>query len=282
MTEKTICSDYIDTEQNQTTEITMPDFIIREMKFIDRLLGIIAKHDDKLIEKLLHNYKVVLNKMNIDLVKNVLHKQFVFDFTEYEWLTKYPEFVFLIENALLFFLNFPKYENKISKENKIVVLKTDAIRGEFHPLFYLVFSLVEITSREFTLELAKEFTDSWYKLNKDKIKKHETVEEYAKSLYDGLCPKNQNYVWKIEDGKYYLKTTRCMWAEVYSDLPDLELASLLECYGDFSKMPYINPNFVLSRTKTLVEGHHCCDFVYYDKRIIKNIKHPEDEFWKNF
>ena len=73
-----------------------------------------------------------------------------------------------------------------------------------------------------------------------------------------------------------------MWGEVYSDLPDLELANYLECYGDFSKMPYINPNFALSRTKTIVEGHPYCDFVFYDKRIVNELEHPDEEFWKNF
>ena len=73
-----------------------------------------------------------------------------------------------------------------------------------------------------------------------------------------------------------------MQGETYSKLPDLELASLLVCYGDFSKMPYINPNFALTRTKTLVEGHPFCDFVHYDKRIVDEIKHPDEDFWKNF
>lgn len=282
MSKKLICSEYTDAEQYQTTQITLTDFILGEIKYIERFLGIIAKHDEEMIEKLLLNYRDTLGKMNIHSEKNKFLDQFSFDFTEYKFLNNYSEYIPLIENATLFFLNFSKYVNQLSKENKISVLMTDSIRGGFFPLYYLVFSLLEITSRDVVRELAKDFTDICYEIEQNNIKKAETVEEYAKSLHNGLCPKVSNSVRLVEDGKFYVKITRCMWAEVYSTLPDLEIANLLECYGDFSKMPYINPNFVLTRTKTCVEGDPICDFVYHDKRIVTEIKHPDEEFWKNF
>ncbi|HUU89221.1 MAG TPA: hypothetical protein VMX17_15915, partial [Candidatus Glassbacteria bacterium] len=67
MTEKTICSEYSDTEQIQTTKVLIPDYLKkREMKIINIFLGVINKHDDTLIERLLPNYKETLNKMNIN------------------------------------------------------------------------------------------------------------------------------------------------------------------------------------------------------------------------
>lgn len=282
MLEKKVCSEYTDAEQNQTEEIIIHDFFKRELKFVERFLGIIVKKDVNLIERLLLKYKEILAEMNISSDRTKLNEQFTSDYSEYKLVTEYSEFIPLIENAILHFLHFSNYENQLSEENKIVALKTDTIRGEFHPFYYLVFSLIDIISRDATIELAKEFTDLSYELRKDQILKHGTLEEYAKSLYNGICPKNQNYIWMVQGGKYFLKTTRCMWGEVYSDLPDLELANYLECYGDFSKMPYINPNFALSRTKTIVEGHPYCDFVFYDKRIVNELEHPDEEFWKNF
>ena len=114
------------------------------------------------------------------------------------------------------------------------------------------------------------------------ITKHEDMDSMFKGHRGKGCWKTHNLVSEVINGRYYLKVTRCIWADIYSELPDLKLASLLECHGDFSKMPYINPNFALSRTKTLIEGHCCCDFVHYDKRKEKEIEHPNEEFWKEF
>ncbi|HUT79808.1 MAG TPA: L-2-amino-thiazoline-4-carboxylic acid hydrolase [Candidatus Bathyarchaeia archaeon] len=279
MLEKKVCLDY---NENEQCQIEITDFVKREIKLIERLLGITAKYDKNLIERLLVSYKEKLNKMNIPSEKNKLIEQFVLNYSENKWLSKYSEYVPLIENAALHFLNFNKYKKQLSENNKIYALMIDVIRGEFYPFYYLAFSLLDIVSRDVTLEIAKEFIDLSYKNNKNTIEKAETVEEYAKSFYINDCPKTHNFVSMVEDGKYYLKITRCMWGDIYSDLPDLELASLLECYGDFAKMPYLNPNFVLTRTKTLVEGYPFCDFVYHDKRIVSEIKHPDDDFWKNF
>ncbi len=282
MLEKTICSDFTDAEESQINQIVIPEFIEEAMKHTERLLGVIAKRDVKLLEKLLFNYKKTLNEMNIYSEKSKFLEQFTFDFAKYDLLNKYPEYIPLFENATLFFLNFTNYENQLSEEHKIDALMFDVIRGGFYPLYYLAYSLIDIVSRDVTLEIAKEFIDLYFESKQNDVSKFETVEEYAKSIYNGVCPKNQNYTLMVKDGKFYLKVTRCIEAEVFSELPDLELANLLECYGDFSRLPYINPNFVLTRTKTLVDGHPFCDFVFYDKRIVKDFKHPNGEFWENF
>ena len=276
---KRICSEF---DENFKTKIVIKDFIAREMGIIERFLKIVAKHDDSVFEKLFPIYEEQLIEMKIAKAQNEFIEDFNFDFSEHKWLTKFPEYIHLIENAILYFLDFNKYQPQYNEGEELEIFYKDYIRGEFNPLYYLVYSLIEILTREPVLELAKEFTDLCYEIYQDDIKKWDTVGELADSLFANGCFKTHNLISLVEDDKYYLKVNRCMWGEVYSELPDLELASLLECYGDFSKMQYINPNFVLSRTKTLVEGDDYCDFVHYDKRKVKNFKHPDEAFWENF
>jgi len=281
MSDRKRCLAFDDTIRNQ---ITFEDFITKEMGIIERMLNIIAKQDENLIGKLLVKYEEILNELKIDTNKNDMLKNYDLDYGKNKWINQYPEYIPLVENATLHFLDISKYESQLEKGTNIDTLFRDVIRGETYPLFYLTFALQKIIPREDTLELAKEFTDLCYEIYKDSIKKSETLEEMAKSMYkdEKSCHKTHNYILEVKNGKYILKVTRCLWGDIYSDLPDLELASLLECYGDFSKMQYINPNFVLTRTKTLVEGHSCCDFVHHDKRIVDKIEHPDEEFWENF
>lgn len=276
---KKICSDY---DENFKTKITLKDFITREMGIVERFLKIVAKHDNSVFKQLFSIYEEKLEEMKITKAQNELTKNIDFDYSEHKWITKLPEYIPLIENAILHFLDFNKYNSQYKEGGELEIFYKDYIRGEFNPLYYLVYSLIEILTREPVLELAKEFTDLCYELYQDKINKWDTIEELADSLFANGCFKTHNLISLVEGDKYYLKVNRCMWGEVYSELPDLELASLLECYGDFSKMQYINPNFVLSRTMTLVEGDPYCDFVHYDKRKVKNFEHPDEDFWENF
>ncbi len=51
------------------------------------------------------------------------------------------------------------------------------------------------------------------------------------------------------------------------------------CYSDFQGAQNLNPNFVLTRTKTLMMGDDYCDFYYHDTRKDKDLSHPrESEF----
>ena len=86
----------------------------------------------------------------------------------------------------------------------------------------------------------------------------------------------------VEAGRYYLRVDRCLYGEVVQDLEDLELAEMHECYGDFITPSMRNENFVLTRTRTIMGGHPFCDFCYHDKQIVKEIKHPKEEFWEKF
>ena len=277
MLERKKCTNF---DANMKTELDFADYIKRGFARIERFLKFVTKYDEGLVERLLEKYKEKLEKMDIKSSQDDFFDQFNFDYSENKLLNKYPEYFPLIENAIIKFLNFAKYESQFKMDEKMEILFKDYIRGSY-PLYYLVYTLLDLESRETVINLAKEYTDFVYELYQDQIEEKETLDEMAKIMYDG-GHKTHNYIIEVKEGQYFLKVTRCMWGDLYQELPDLEIAYYLECYGDFSKMPYINKEFALTRTKTLVEGYSCCDFVHHDKRIVKEIKHPGDDFWENF
>lgn len=59
--------------------------------------------------------------------------------------------------------------------------------------------------------------------------------------------------------------TRCGYAEAYRQMGIDDLGVLLSCCRDFAFMEGFNPDIELVRTKTLMEGHECCNFTYVKK-----------------
>ncbi len=54
--------------------------------------------------------------------------------------------------------------------------------------------------------------------------------------------------------------TRCRYAEMYRALGLADLGSSLSCVRDFALIQGFNPEIQLTRTQTIMEGAHFCDF----------------------
>jgi hypothetical protein len=69
---------------------------------------------------------------------------------------------------------------------------------------------------------------------------------------------------KVEDNETrqgYL-FERCLWAEVFRSLDASDIGYWI-CQGDGPVATAFNPQIHFQRTKTLMEGHDCCDHVYF-------------------
>jgi len=69
----------------------------------------------------------------------------------------------------------------------------------------------------------------------------------------------------VEDREkvFELKVTECIWATVFRDAGltgDIGHAAV--CNMDYSWPPAFNPAFKMERTKTLMQGHDCCNHRY--------------------
>lgn len=68
----------------------------------------------------------------------------------------------------------------------------------------------------------------------------------------------------VEDNpeKLACNVTECVWAKTMIELNAADLGKILFCDNDFIGAKAYHQNVVLTRKKTLMEGHNCCDFVY--------------------
>lgn len=67
---------------------------------------------------------------------------------------------------------------------------------------------------------------------------------------------------KETDNEYHFNVTRCRYAEMYRELGIPELGALLSCNRDWALGGGFNRDLKLTRTQTIMEGAHHCDFRY--------------------
>lgn len=60
--------------------------------------------------------------------------------------------------------------------------------------------------------------------------------------------------------RFSFNVTRCRYAELYRQLGIPELGALLSCNRDFAMSQGFNPDIILTRTQTIMDGSPLCDF----------------------
>lgn len=64
------------------------------------------------------------------------------------------------------------------------------------------------------------------------------------------------------DKAWETKITECLWAKTFRDLDAADIGYAYVCYGDFAMARVNNPKIRLMLTKTLMQGHDCCNHRY--------------------
>jgi len=64
------------------------------------------------------------------------------------------------------------------------------------------------------------------------------------------------------DNAFEVKITECLWAKTFreANAPDIGYASI--CHPDYAVARAFNPKMRMIRTKTLMQGHDCCNHRY--------------------
>jgi hypothetical protein len=73
----------------------------------------------------------------------------------------------------------------------------------------------------------------------------------------------------VEDGNkvFEMKVTECVWASIFREAGlDGDIGHAAVCNMDYAYPMAYNPAFRLVRTKTLMQGHDCCNHRYLDTR----------------
>lgn len=184
-------------------------------------------------------------------------------------------------HAILSLANFDDYKDQQTSE-EIEMKTTDIIRTMNVFDYYQISSLLTIMSKDDAIKLITSFIENI-------LENRRNPDNYLKNL-DGLIERfTPGYeMWqsqtsqfkKLEDGKLILKVSRCAWADVMKGL-DSELSYSFICKTDFKNATTMNPDFILTRTKTLMQGDSYCDFCYHDSRIDKELEHPQEQEFDN-
>ena len=88
----------------------------------------------------------------------------------------------------------------------------------------------------------KHFADSLQYWTRDNALEIEVVEKGEQALFFNVTP--------------------CRYAELYKKLGLLELGVIFSCTRDVTLIRGFNPNILLKRTQTIMEGAAYCDFRY--------------------
>jgi hypothetical protein len=195
---------------------------------------------------------------------------------------EYPQLIKKNINTILYLVKFTKYQNKaIDKELNLEV--SDIIHTFNHFEYYFVDSLTKILPYKEVIKLIQNFIDELTHSKRE-------LKNYLNNLQE-LLNNFQNFLEKWHDlddsleiingKKLIYKIKKYMWAEVLKEFKP-EIGNTLMYHQDFKKAKNLNPNFVHTRTHTLMKGDEPCDFCYHNTRNIKDIYHPSNEFWHNF
>jgi hypothetical protein len=65
----------------------------------------------------------------------------------------------------------------------------------------------------------------------------------------------------VEDSErvFELRITQCLWAETFRKRGAVDMGYATVCHPDFAYCRAFNPKIKLVRSKTLMEGHDCCN-----------------------
>ena len=80
--------------------------------------------------------------------------------------------------------------------------------------------------------------------------------------------RNPNHFWKhvytveiVRDAAadFEVRVKECLWAKTLRGLDAADIGYAMMCHGDFAMARAFNPKLRMIRTKTLMEGHDCCN-----------------------
>jgi hypothetical protein len=164
--------------------------------------------------------------------------------------------------------------------DEIDVTRIDLTRARLLPMYYQMLSLCDLIGRTEAIPFVEAYVDRWMA---EQTRTDNALEDPGR-FWDALeAPVHETgeIGARLHRGKIAFRVDRCLWADVMQPLGDAELSHAFTCYGDFPQIAAINPNFVLTRTMTLMQGAPYCDTCIHDRRHVSSIEHPSREFFES-
>lgn len=93
-----------------------------------------------------------------------------------------------------------------------------------------------------------------------------SLDAYMEYQFGALLENGWEYTREETDGKIRFQITKCPKYDLAKACGAEKIMFLLACATDAYNAKGFNPNIGFERTKTLMEGHGCCDHCYFLKR----------------
>jgi hypothetical protein len=154
-------------------------------------------------------------------------------------------------------------------------------RAIFFPAYYRALVLCQIMGREEAFAYLKEYIDSViYGRTKPSLDLEDLDSLWEEEEEEGSHP-SYGVGFRMNRGKFGWRVEKCVISDVMEPMNDPDLCHILVCYGDTASFESMNPNFVYTMPRTLMQGDQCCEKCFHDRRHIDKVEHPSEEFWES-
>ncbi|MDD2806425.1 MAG: hypothetical protein PHV33_12800 [Elusimicrobiales bacterium] len=172
---------------------------------------------------------------------------------------------------------------KIPALNKAVSLKCNDYYRVYLLQCYVIKALASVMPKKAALAYFRKFTE--YRYGLWKLPRYENVVQkldLSEAVKKGPLKDGVVFVDGVtEDGRAALKITKCRPCNILmKEVNDGHIVYEVICHQDYQLTNLCNPNFVLTREKSIALGMPYCGHMWHDKRAHKGIKHPSRKFWQ--
>lgn len=253
---------------NKIKELNLLQFFQGQFEEFMNYLGELKKERPTVIPALLKAYILrfqtefinASSKSLVDLPETL--------FQEFSIYQIYPEVAKTLGKAMLVFLNLERSTFDLISEKKsldvdVSVKFAHYVQCGYFHVYYLFLELKRLIGEEKGMQVVKTITTRLFQRPNTRRPKFDTIKDLM--MYYGKSSKDTHNFEVVEqdDGSYTMYTTGCLFGEALREVEDPELMYLIICYEDFFSVKHHNPNFAMSRSKTIVQGDNLCDFCYF-------------------
>ncbi|NHJ41218.1 MAG: hypothetical protein FK731_14395 [Asgard group archaeon] len=245
--------------------------------FLDRLLEYTEKQNSKIykkvIQELIMRFKSEIKKSS--KLKESLDLEPIK--SKVKMILNYQDLVDVSLDLILSLLQLPEEYNWESNELTILHITLD--QAVYIPRYFAYQVFIDLLGRKEAIQYLKEFTD-YYVLNFRDVTKYDNLTKiFEDDIERGNKSDSSIFIAAlVNEGKYVGKCLKCMGHEAMKMLPDKEISELVLCYGDYTLIRKMNENFAVTRNYTLNTGPYC-DLCVHDTRKVKEVIHPNKEFF---
>jgi len=255
-------------EDERPFEVNLEEYIERILIEVESFLNKVHSNDQTSLQ-------VIIN----DLKNRVESKEIVFRTPDGDFplLSKYAD---LRKVIISYLLNpFEIYQTITKNTETITVTVRSWLRSRLFLYYQMAKSLTSTLSKEEAIQFFQNYIDEKTRALRDPANFSETLEKfYLDNTFFETYAGHNLIFFKINNWKAGEKILKCKWHEVMKELNDPDFSYAVACHYDFEAIKNKNPAFVLTRTRTLMEGRECCDFCYHDTRNTE-VTHPSEDFW---